>query len=437
MKRRAALSLVPALAGLATLGACRSAGVPAPGSAGTGGEDTGPVTYWSSWKEGEAQQKVLADAITDFTAETRIEVKVEWQGRNVTQKLVPALNTNKVPDLVDGSYGKLAPVLAETGQAAPVDDIYTTEVEGKPVAELIPQRYQQDRMLHEGKPWMIPTQMTGDAFWFDAEAHPELTSGAPKTWAEFLTLMGDLKSSGKVPLAADGDIAGYNAYWFVSLYLRLTGAGKFYDLAADRSGALWDSPEALQAAQEVEKIVKGGYLVNGYGASKWPAQQQAWATGKAELLFNGSWIPTETAPYATKGFQFGSFPFPAVTDGGPRLARADFTGFAIPAKAQHKSAAGAFATFLLRKKYQDRWGTEAKVLPVREDAATAPVLQPVLDDLRQADAVYQQSDGVAFPGYIEKVFWPVDDELFLGKLTANEFVAKMKTTQIDYWKNQS
>lgn len=408
------------------------------GTAGTGSDSTtgGSLTYWSMWKEGEPQQKVIAKAISDFEAETGTQVKAQWQGRSNTEKLVPALNTNNVPDLVDGPYAKLAPVLGNTGQAAPLTKAYDTSVDGQKVSGLIPAKYLATSNIKnkDGQPWMLPYSLTSDGIWFDAATHPELAASPPKTWDDFTSVLDKLKANGETPLAADGDIAGYNSLWFTTALIRAEGPGSFYKLASDKSGAGWDSPAVLAAAQRVEKIVNGDYLINGYAASKWPAQQQLWASGKAALMLNGSWTPTETATYASPGFQYASFPFPAI-DGKPTSQRADFVGFAVPAKAKNQDKAQQLATFLLGKKYQDAYGTDAKVLPIRADAAISPEMASVKKALDAAPSVYLQNDGVTYPGYVEKVFWPKDDQLFLGKTSADDFVKQMKDAQIQYWKD--
>ncbi|MEO6529452.1 MAG: extracellular solute-binding protein [Specibacter sp.] len=401
-------------------------------------QEGGTLTYWSMWKEGEPQQKVIAGAIKDFEAATGATVKVQWQGRSNVQKLVPALNTNNVPDIVDGPYAKLAPVIGDTGQALPLTDAYATDVEGKKVSELIPAKYVKVSNIKDadGNPWMLPYSLSSDGFWYDAAKNPDLESTPPASWDDFMALLEKYKSEGKVPLAADGDVSGYNSMWFTTALVRSDGPGAFAKVAEDKTGAAWDQPAVLAAAKKVEQIARGDYLIKGYNASKWPAQQQVWATGDAELLLNGSWIPTETSTYADPAFKFASFPFPPVA-GQPDSVRADFVGWAIPRKAKSPKLAQELATFMLGKKYQDAYGTDAKVLPVRQDAATAPEMASVKKALDSAEEVYLQNDGVTAPGYVEKILWPIDDELFLGKLTAEEFVAKMKAAQIGYWKDNS
>lgn len=424
---------------LAALVAGGALAVSAGGCAGPGEGSNDSLTYWSMWKEGEAQQKVLARAIADFEQDTGITVDVQWQGRDNVKKVVPTLNTHTVPDLVDGSFAKLAPVLAETGQAKALTEAYAAEVDGATASELIPSTYlDADELSVEGAdaPWMLPYSLTSNAIWFNAADHPELVDDPPATWEEFIDTLDDLKASGQAPLAVDGDVAGYNAYWYTMAMVRLGGPGALKEIASDKTGAAWDAPEALEAAELVEQLVDGDYLVDGYNASKWPAQQQAWADNESALLFNGSWIPTETASYAADGFEYSSFPFPRVGD-GQMAQRADFIGFTVPSKAANADAAQQLAAYVLSKEYQDALGTEARVLPVRSDAAVSPDLSTVKDALDSADGYYRQNDGITFPGYTEKLLWPTLDKLVLGEISAQEFVDLMKAGQADYWEQSS
>lgn len=410
-------------------------------SGGSSGDD-GPsteFTYWSMWNEGEAQQEVMAQAIEDFEAETGITVNVQWQGRDNVQRVVPTLSTPTVPDLVDSSFVKLYPALVATDQALGLSEAWQTEVDdGQTVADLIPADYLDsiDITTADGEPWMVPYNLTSDAIWFNAAEHPELVENPPATWDDFIALLDELKADGIAPLAADGDIPGYNVYWFSTILLRLEGPGALYDLASDETGAAWDDPAVLQAAEMVQQLVDGGYFIDGYDASKFPTQQQQWADNQAALLFMGSWAPTETTPYAAEDFEYASFPFPTIGDSGHDSARADFSGFAVPANAQHADAAQQFAAFYLRGEYQSALAQDAGLIPIRADAEVAPEQQSVFEHLGSAGSFHQQNDGVAFPGYNDQVFWNLDDALVLGNSTAEEFVDQAQTATIEYWENQ-
>ena len=56
--------------------------------------------------------------------------------------------------------------------------------------------------------------------------------------------------------------------------------------------------------------------------------------------------------------------------------------------------------------------------------------------IKSATSYHQQNDGVAFPGYNEKVFWANANKLFLGKVSAQQFVDAMAKDQAAYWKSQ-
>lgn len=425
-----------AIAAAALITVAFGAGACANSDDGAGSGEAETFTYWSMWKEGEEQQKVIATAIADYEKETGVKVEVQWQGRDNLKKLVPALNTNNVPDLVDGSYVNGYSSLAASNQARGLKDAYELKVDGKAVNELVPEKYLKsiDIKLKDGQPWMLPYQLQSDAIWFNAATHPDLKANPPKTWEEFVTVLDTLKAKGEAPIAADGDIGGYNAAWLATVVVQSSGPGAFKKIAEDPTGQAWKSPEVLDAATKVSQLAKGGYFIKGYDASKFPLQQQKWADNNAALIYMGTWLPVEASSYAAAGFEYGSFPFPSTN--GTKSQRLDFAGWMMPKKAKNAEAAGKFATFFLGKKYQDAWGTEAKGLPLREDAATSPELAGVQASIKDADTYRQALDGVAFTGYNEKVFNPNSDKLFLGKSTPQEFVEAMASEQADYWKSQ-
>ncbi len=434
--RRTFLGLAAATGIGLSLAGCSNGAAEAPAGGGASGPANGTFTYWSMWKEGEPQQKVIARALEAYEKANNVKVEVEWQGRNNLQKLVPALNTNTVPDLVDGPYSKAFAALVATDQALALDQAWNADVDGKPLKSYVPEKYLAGVpiMTDAGAPWMMPYQVQSDAIWYNAAKHPEIKANPPQTWDEWITMMEGYKAKGLVPLAADGDVGGYNAAFISTLIVRAGGTGSQLAISKDPSGAKWKDAIAVDAAKKVEQLAKSGLIIDGYTASKWPAQQQRWANDEAVFMFMGSWLPTESGTYAAPGFQYESFPFPKT--GTEQSLRADFSGFMVPKKAKNAASAQAFAATLMKKEFQDAWGTEAKGIPMREDATTSPELTSLQEDLAAAKAYHQQNDGVAFTGYNEKVFWPADDELFTGKITADAFISRMVTDQEAYWKSQ-
>ena len=217
-------------------------------------------TYWSMWNAGEPQQKVLARAIEDFTKDTGVEVKVQWQGRDNLKKLAPALNSATPPaDLVDGAQRNVKAVLVSTGSALDMNDAYRLPIPGESgtVGDVIPAA-QLPAVTADGHVFLVPYEVISSLWWYDAAAMPGFQ--APKDWAAFTALLAARKAAGHAPIALDGDIATYHRYYFAEIAVRLLGPGKLLAAISDRSGAALKDPRILQAAQLLEGLVKSGEL---------------------------------------------------------------------------------------------------------------------------------------------------------------------------------
>ncbi|TWP34126.1 extracellular solute-binding protein [Leekyejoonella antrihumi] len=157
---------------------------------------------------------------------------------------------------------------------------------------------------------------------------------------------------------------------------------------------------------------------------------------KAGLILMGSWLPSEASAFAAKGMVYDSFPFPTVGGSGNDAARVDFSGFEIPKQAKNAKVAEQFAAFFLSKKYQTMWAKDAQLIPVRSDVPVGGSLANVVKDLTTATTFRSQDGGILYPGYTTKVLDPIDDQLFFGKITPQQFVTQMVAAQKNYWASQ-
>ena len=132
-------------------------------------------TYWAMWTADEPQGKVLQKAFKCFQEKTGVKVNVQWLGRKAyTQNLVPALNTDAVPDLFDQDVSKVGAAIATPGGTQSVDDVFTMKVgEGdKTVKDVLsPSSYDfpqnKDR---DGHNFMVPYTVQSSAWWFNKDS---------------------------------------------------------------------------------------------------------------------------------------------------------------------------------------------------------------------------------------------------------------------------
>jgi ABC-type glycerol-3-phosphate transport system substrate-binding protein len=423
---------------LATVLTVSSAGLLAGcGASSEGGDGAKQLTYWSEFTKDEPEAKVLLKTIQSFEKDTGVKVKVQWQGRDVLQKVTAALNTNDVPDIVDQADNALKGLLVKNGQARDLTDLYETEIpgeQGKTIRDVIPDKYDQFT-TYEGKQYMAPVSVQAYAMWYDGKKLPEVAKQAPKTWAEFETVLKQLKAKGDNPLALDNSSASYNEYWIATAIVRALGPGALHEIVEDKTGESWKKPEVEKAAEAIASLAENDYFQPGYDSSKWPAMQKEWAQGNSDLLFLGGWVPNETATYAKPGFEYRAFNFPSLVEGGDTSVPVALNAFVILKKAKNGAAAEKFISYFYNKDRFSLMSSEARQQTPRPDIEVPAQLADIKAMLAEG-TLSSINDGVPadFPDFDTKNFQPMSTKLMSGQVSAKEFVTEMAAQQKQYWK---
>lgn len=310
--------------------------------------DSKELTYWSLWQEKEPQAKVLKETIESFQKDTGITVNVEWQGRDNMTKVLAALHSGDVPDLVDNQHFTVKSVLVANDQFTDLGAVYEEKIPGedKTVRDVVPAKYDAFTTA-DGKQFMVPMEVLGYSLWYDGKRLPGVTKQPPQTWQDFTSVLAKQRAAGREPIALDGDIAGYGEYWLATALIRTLGPGGLRKLVTQKDASGWADPKVRTAVSNIASLAAKKYFASGYMSSKWPAVQNKWAQGKSDFLFMGSWTPTETGPLATKGFDYRSVNFP--TMGEDKTVPASVIGFAIPKPAEHADAARKFIAYFMAK----------------------------------------------------------------------------------------
>jgi len=440
MSRRGFTTLAAAAVGASALSACGGDGDDnnpdgnANGTGDNGGDGAAQsFTFWSMWTEGETQQVVLSEEIAKFTEETGITVDVQWSGREVLGQVVPRLNAGNPPDLVDmGAPDFLAQLGAEN--LTDVSDVYDMEIpdEGGTVRDVIPESLMGTMELEGGGTFLVPYEIIGSTMWFNANVTPALAEGAPETWEDFMSTLQDLKDAGRTPVALDGDIADYCAYWVEWGVLRAGGAGAIREAMQDATGEAFNNPAWTAATDNVEALISGGFMPEGFNGTTFPTQQASWAdqTTATDVILMGSWLPSETTASLEQSggdpesLDFGSFPFPAVGDNaGAGVAQAQPIGFAIPNGARNVDPAKQFMAWFMHKDRIQRISTDTKNLTPRTDVEPPAELAGFAEEYANADETILMSDGITLvdPAWVTDIWQPAIRDFFGGNLSAQEF----------------
>lgn len=408
----------------------------------------GKFTYWSMWKQGEDQQKVIADEIEKFTASTGISVDVQWSGREVLTQVIPRLNAGNPPDLIDNGSTDFA---GKIGLQNMMDltDLYAMNIPdeaGKKVSDVIPESLMANMKNESGEPFIVPYEIIGSTLFYNAKVTPDLKN-PPKTFDDFIKVLDKLKSGGRTPLALDGDILDYCGYWVEWPVLRVGGPGTIVQSAQDPTGKKFLESAWMEGTDATGQLIANGYFPKGFRGTKFPTQQAAWAdqTSKTDMVLMGTWLPSEATGSLQKSggdpasIEFASFPFPSVGDNkGDGLVEAQPVGFGIPAKARNADAAKQFVAWFMNKNRVGRIASEAKNLTPRTDVQPPAELAGYFDEFKNAKTTVLFTDGTpaAEPKWMTDVWQPTLGEFFDGKLNAAQFRQALSTKTITYHKNK-
>lgn len=403
----------------------------------------GKINYVSMWNEGEPQADVIKAIGEAFSKETGTEVEIEFAGRDVLTKIRSRLLMNDAPDIIGQDLSELnGALMKEKSLVLPLTDFFA---EAGPESGTMMELFSEDVVrLYEqnGELYYMPYSYITSGFFYDKTMFKELGLEAPATWDEFIGNNETLKEAGIAPLALDGNISFYNAYYYYWSVVRVLGKGAFYEAAGDATGEAWNHEGFLQAAKMVAELSKGGknHFQDGYEGSNYPAGQSDWALGKSGSVLCGSWIPVETKDIADADFEFGFYPFPKANGGvgSNKDVEAFLIGCAIPKDAPNPEGAKEFLRFMMKKENAAQYAEKTLNISARKDVAYPSILSDIEPFVSGAETFHLSYDGAMamYSEWFANVFYPIDNQLVFGEITAEEFIEKLQAESIKYWKNK-
>ena len=165
------------------------------GCGGSSGSEA-KLVYWTMWNEAEPQGMVIAEAVEAFTAETGIDVEVNFNGREIRKTLQPALDAGEAIDIFDEDIER---VLTWGNYLLPLDEYvaksYST-TGGQPYGSVVNQTLLNlAKELGGGSIRNIPYQPSAFVTMYNKDlfAKAGITS-VPTNWNEFLAACEKLKA---------------------------------------------------------------------------------------------------------------------------------------------------------------------------------------------------------------------------------------------------
>jgi raffinose/stachyose/melibiose transport system substrate-binding protein len=439
------LSLLTALGlVLAVLSSCNKAETKTADAGGEGSPFKGvQIVHSSCFTEAEPVATWIKQVAREWEAETGGSVRFNFIGRDILTQIKTQVLSGNAPDIIDQDASEMqAAFLTDEVMLQPLNDVYNSTAPGDsvPLKEKVSSAY--TLYTRSGNDYFLPFAFVTAGFFYNKTMFAAHNLTPPKTWDEFIAVCSTLKAAGIPPIALDGNISFYNAYYYTWAVQRVLGSGKLMAAASDPTGAAWDNPGYLEAAKLVYELSRGGrnFFQPGYEGSAYPMGQSEWAQGKYGMVFCGTWIPVETMNLIDEDFKYGFFSFPAVPGGTGSISEIEvqLMSFAVPRDAKNAAAAKDFLRFISSKKAADACVNLYNGIAFRNDAIYNEPLVDVKPIIDNSTGYFKNYDGVmgGLPEWWANVFYPADNELVFGTKTPEQFISQIKSETIKYYANK-
>lgn len=223
------------------------------------------------------------------------------------------------------------------------------------------------------KVYSVPLTSNAWGFYYNKDTFKELGLETPKTWADFETLVKEIKKQGETPFAASITTADS---WTLNGYHQLAWAtvNGGYDGAEDalvRSGkqAIKTSNPDFKAVTNELDLLRGNTQKNANGAT-YDDAVAAFAKGDALIFPNGTWA-LPAIQNQDPEFEIGMFAYPGIEENEELTVGAADLAVSINQSSKNKEAANKFVAYLTTKeamqKYYDVDGSPTSVTAVETE----------------------------------------------------------------------
>ncbi|MBG0851381.1 extracellular solute-binding protein [Streptomyces spinoverrucosus] len=272
-----------------------------------------------------------------------------------------------------------------------------------------------------GKLYALPSNLETLSVYYNPATLKQHGWQPPKSRAEFEDLCKDAKAKGITPVAAGNAEWKRATEWHVSWVLN-TFAGPEILHEALTGQRRWTDPVFVDAIALLKGWFDKGWFGGGtdrYFTNKFTAMYEQLASGKAALLFNGSWTFSEITPYfgkeAGNDATWDWAPLPSMNSGVPAGVQPLSIGvaFSLNSDCEHPAqAAAALDYFLADATRQLGYLSATGVAP-------SPVKMPEQDFPADIDPrikrQYLQLNSAKNIGYTTWTFWPPKSDTYLAE----------------------
>lgn len=297
-----------------------------------------------------------------------------------------------------------------------------------------------DQFILDGKVYGLPIGGNTEGFYYNEELFASLGLTEPKTWDELEHAAQTLTDNGYTAFAMGSKGAWVPLMLVNTLIGRYAGPDSIAGLAS--GDATWNSPEVVAAFEKYGEWVEKGYFTKGELGFEYADMLNEFVTGKAGMMFDGSWRSSVFSDEAQAGAltnKVGFFTMPAV-DGGigdQTFVNGNYSngyGFSSDLTEQELVAIKAFIKNLYSDEMQLRGLLEDGILPsikLSSDAMNQvedKIVKKVITIMSESGGAFSHFDSTV-PSSVYKESEDLILKLIAGRETPQSVGDKMQAVQ--------
>lgn len=428
--RKAALTAAAAALTI-SLAACGSSG-PANVSADsptmwglTGGNQANTQKSIDAWNAAHPDQAIKLDFFANDAFKTKVRT---------------AVGAGEGPTFIYGWGGGVLKSYVDAGQVADLTEF----VKENPAVK---DRYLPSILKNgelDGKTYALPNNNVQPVvLYYNKEVFDKIGAQPPKTWDELMALVPKFKAAGVAPFSLGGQSKWPDLMWLEYLVDRIGGPEVFNNIAANKPGA-WSDPAVVEALTKIQQLVDAGGFINGFSsiAADSNADQALLYTGKAAMVLHGGWIyqtMKKDSPDFAKNGKLGYTTFPTVAGGKGDPTNivgnpSNFWSISSKATETQKKAALDYVKSGMFTEADTQTLIDSGAVPVINGIESKLAASPDKDFLTYVYGLAKNApnfqlswDQALSPAQGDAMLSNLD-QIFLKKVTPEQFVATMNAT---------
>jgi raffinose/stachyose/melibiose transport system substrate-binding protein len=314
---RAGLAGVAAISmTMLTLAACGGAGSSSGSASGTAGpSDPSAFTFLNITENAQVGQEMKQLAAGACAAENKalpLQVQDVPQA-SLDQKLLLLAGQNALPSMyAAGNAPATTKTLVKGGD---VVNFQTELAKLGVLSDVEPAAISSIDSLFGGF-YVLPTQLNIEGIFYNKKIFAQDGISVPQTWSQLVADAAALKAEGVQPFSASGQ-QGWPITRLISGYLYRSVGPDALSAVASRTAKLTD-PNYVAAAQAIASLGAKGYFGKGVESVDYNTSVNTFLTGKAAMLYMGSWVLSNIATPGSDTIgasSIGFMPFPDVAGG--------------------------------------------------------------------------------------------------------------------------